>query len=340
MTLTFPEPNVIDPFSVTSYRWGVMGAAGIANAFVEGVQKHTSQQIVALASRTPDKAAVFAEKWGIEALDSYEELLARDDIDIIYVPTLPNQHKEHALMAIAAGKHVLIEKPLTLIPIEAAEIFAAAKAKGVLAMEAMWMRYQPQYDVLRQLLANQTLGDIEIVNVSMAQANLGVARLWEKGHGDPFFDMGIYPITLCQTIFGKPVQITAQGVLNQDGIDEEVSVQLTYADGGRAYVLVSCRSGLPAIAQISGTKGKLDIGPEFFMPTKLELRGPEFNAPAITWQPDPNVVAHEGLSYQATAMASYINQGLLESPLESHEETIENLEVCAEIVRIVGAEIL
>lgn len=339
MTFTFPQPNVIEPTSVTRYRWGVMGAAGIANAFVEGVQKHTEQIIVAVASRTPGKAAEFAARWGIEALDSYETLLARDDIDIIYIPTLPNQHKEHALQAIAAGKHVLIEKPLTLVPSEAKEIFAAARISGVLAMEAMWMRYQPQYDVLRQLLQEQTLGEIEIVNVSMAQGNLGVARLWEKGHGDPFFDMGIYPITLCQTIFGKPSKITAQGVLNKDGIDEEVSVQLSYPNGGRAYILVSCRSGLPAIAQISGTKGKLDIGPEFFMPTKLEWRGPEFNAPATTWLPDPAVVAHEALSYQATAMASYIDEGLLESPLESHDQTIENLEVCTEIIRLIGAEI-
>ena len=317
-----------------------MGAAGIAESFVAGVQKHTKQQIIAVASRTPGKAQDFAKNFGIESHDNYEDLLSREDIDVVYIPTLPSQHKDHALQVIAAGKHVLIEKPLTLIPSEAAEIFAAAKAKGVLAMEAMWTRYLPQYDIIRQLLENGTLGEIELVNVAMAQANLGMSRLWKKGHGDPFFDMGIYPVSFCQTFLGNPVKITAQGILNQDGIDEETSVQLTYANGARAYILVSGRAGIPGIAQIAGTKAKLDVGPEFFIPSKLELRDVDFNAPTTTWKDESNVIAHEGLSYQATALASFLDQGLLESPYESHAESIGNLEACAEVIRLIGAEVL
>jgi predicted dehydrogenase len=340
MAYTFPTPNIIDPNSVTSYRWGIMGAAGIAESFVAGVQKHTKQQIIAVASRTPGKAQEFAKNFGIESHDNYEDFLSREDIDVVYIPTLPSQHKDHALQAIAAGKHVLIEKPLTLVPSEAVEIFAAAKAKGVLAMEAMWTRYLPQYDIIRQLLENGTLGEIELVNVAMAQANLGMSRLWKKGHGDPFFDMGIYPVSFCQTFLGNPVKITAQGILNKDGIDEETSVQLTYANGARAYILVSGRAGIPGIAQIAGTNAKLDVGPEFFIPSKLELRDVDFNAPATTWKDESNVIAHEGLSYQATALASFLDQGLLESPYESHAESLANLEVCAEVIRLIGAEVL
>ncbi len=339
MTFTFPTPELIDPKSVTSLRWGIMGAAEIAETFVSAVKKHTTQKAVAVASRTPGKAEKFAEKYGLASHDNYEDLLARDDIDVVYIPTLPSQHKDHALQAIAAGKHILIEKPLTLIPSEASEIFAAAKAKGVLAMEAMWTRYLPQYDVIRKLITNGTLGEIELVNVSMAQANLDAARLWKKNHGDPLFDMGIYPISFCQTFLGNPNKISAQGILNKDGIDEEVSIQLSYANGARAYVLVSGRAALPGIGQISGTKAKLDVGPEFFIPSKLELRTTDFNAPATTWIDSFPVVGHEGLSYQATALAAFVDQGLLESPYESHADSIANLEVCAEIIRLIGAEI-
>jgi predicted dehydrogenase len=340
MTNSFPTPEVIDPASVRSYRWGIMGAADIAQAFVSSVQKHTKQQIVAVASRTPGKAEAFAKNFGIESHDNYEELLARDDIDAIYIPTLPSQHRDHALQAIAAGKHVLIEKPVTLVPSEAAEIFAAAKAKGVLAMEAMWTRYLPQYDIIRKMVNDNTLGDIELVNVSMCQANLEVPRLWKKGHGDPFTDMGIYPISFCQTFLGNPTKITAQGKLNHDGIPEEVSVQLQYANGARAYVLVSGRAAIPGIAQIAGTKSKLDVGPEFFIPSKLELRNIDFNSKPNTWVDEYSVIGHEGLSYQATAMAAFLDQGLLESPYESHAESLANLEVCAEVIRLIGAEIL
>jgi predicted dehydrogenase len=345
MTITLPQPQLINPMSVTSYRWGVIGAAGIAHAFVPGVQKYTGQQIVAVASRTPGKAQAFAAEYGIDAHDDYESLLAREDIDVIYVATLPSQHKEHALMAIAAGKHVLIEKPVTLIPDEAREIFAAAKAKGVLAMEAMWTRYLPQYDILRQLVANDTIGDVEMINVSMCQSNLGVARLWNKNQGDPFFDMGIYPVSFCQSLLGNPVSITAQAILNADGIDQEVSAQLRYANGATAYLLVSGRAGVNAIAQVAGTKARVDMGPEFFCPSRIAVSENTVYGEGDVWSHSEYLggtdgpIGHLGLCYQATYMASYLDQGLLESPLESHEDSIANLEVCAEIISLVGAEI-
>lgn len=337
--MSFPEPRIIDPTSVTSFRWGVMGAAAIAETFVGAVQRHTRQQVVAVASRTVGKAEKFAEQFGIEAHDNYEDLLSREDIDIVYIPTLPSQHRDHALQAIAAGKHVLIEKPVTLDPAEAAEIFAAAKAAGVLAMEAMWTRYLPQYDIIHQLLDTGELGEIEMVSVAMCQANLNVPRLWKKNHGDPLFDMGIYPISFVQTFLGNPTSISAQAVLNADGIDEEVSVQLGYANGARAYVLVSGRAAIPGIGAVGGNKGKLNVGPEFFVPSKLELFGADFYSDSIEWRDETAVQRHEGLSYQATAMAKFIDEGLLESPLESHADSIANLEVCAEIIRLVGASI-
>lgn len=116
-------------------------------------------------------------------------------------------------------------------------------------------------------------------------------------------------------------------------------IQLSYEGGARAYILVSGRAGIPGIGQIAGTKAKLDVGPEFFIPSKLELREVDFNAQPTTWNHTGPVVAHEGLSYQATALAAFLDQGLLESPYESHEESLANLEVCAEVIRLIGASI-
>ncbi len=336
--MNLPAPNIIDPNSVTSLRWGILGAAGIAEAFVTGLQKHTAQQVIAVASRTTGKAEAFAQQFGLESHNNYEDLLAREDIDVVYIPTLPTQHREHALMAIAAGKHVLIEKPITMDSAEAAEVFAAAKAAGVLAMEAMWTRYLPQYDIIRQLLADGTLGDVEMVNVSMCQANLEVPRLWKKGHGNPFFDMGIYPISFAQSFLGNPVSVTAQAVLNADGIDEEVSVQLRYASGARAYILLSARAAISGIGQVAGTRAKLNVGPEFFVPSSVSISDLDVYGETHTWT-DPKPIRHEGLAYQATAMASFIDQGLLESPFESHEDSIANLKVCEEVIRLIGAEV-
>lgn len=338
--MSLPKPNIIDPTSVPALRWGIMGAAAIAQEFVGGVQKHTGQIVVAVASRTPGKAEAFAEQFGIESHDNYEDLLARDDIDVIYIPTLPTQHRDHALMAIAAGKHVLIEKPITMDVDQAKEIFAAAKAAGVLAMEAMWTRYLPQYDIARQLVANGTLGTLDVVNASFCNDNRLVPRLWKKGHGDILFDMGIYPISFAQSFLGNPIAINAQGVLNADKLDEEVSVQLTYANGARAYILVSGRVTLPAVASVGGSKGHLTMTHPFLVPSGLEVSGLDLYSPIETWRDESPVVGHEGLSYPATALASYVAAGLLESPIESHADSIANIAVCAEIIRQIGAEVL
>ncbi len=337
--MTLPQPRIPHPESVPALRWGIMGAAGIAHAFVTGVNLHTRQTIVAVASRTPGKAEEFAQQYGIDSHDNYEDLLARDDIDVIYIPTLPSQHRDHALQAIAAGKHVLIEKPVTLDPDEAREIFAAARAAGVLAMEAMWTRYLPQYDIVRQVLAAGTLGDIDMVNVTFCQANLEIPRLWKKGHGDPLFDMGIYAVSFVQTFLGNPTSITAQGLLNADGIEEEVAVQMRYESGARAYMLVSGRAAIPLIGSVAGTQGTLSMGPQFPVPSQVSIAGTDFYAPVETWVDDTGVKGHEGLGLQATHMAGFIAEGLLESPFESHEDSIANLEVCAEIIRQIGAQI-
>ena len=334
-----PDPQIIDPNSVTPYRWGVVGAGGIAEQFIETVQRNTNQRVVAVASRTENKAKALGLKFGIDSHDSYEELVWREDIDIIYVATIPSQHRDHAMLAIAAGKHVLIEKPVALDSSEAQEIFAAAKTAGLLAMEAMWTRYLPQYDIIRQLIANQTLGKIEMVNVSMCQSNLWMKRLFTKNGGDPLFDMGIYAVSFCQTFLGNPVEITAQGVLNADGIDEEVSAQFRYANGARAYILVSGRSGIPAIGQVSGTEAKMNVGPEFCIPSRIDLSSREFYAEVSTWKDESQISGHQGLCYQATAMAQFMDQGLLESPFESHSDSIANLEVCEKIVKLIGAQI-
>ena len=334
-----PNPEVIDPSSVTEYRWGVIGAGGIAEQFIDAVQRHTNQKIVAVASRTKNKAKALGQKFGIDSHDSYEEMISREDVDIVYIATLPSQHREHALLAIAAGKHVLIEKPVALDSLEAKEVFSTAQSAGLLAMEAMWTRYLPQYDIIRKLLANQALGEIEMVNVSMCQSNLWMSRLFTKNGGDPMFDMGIYAVSLCQTFLGNPVEITAQGVLNADGIDEEVSAQLRYANGARAYILVSGRSGIPAIGQISGSAAKMNVGPEFCIPSRIDLSSREFYAQVSTWKDESEIRGHQGLCYQATAMAQFLDRGLLESPFESHADSIANLEVCEKIIQIIGAQI-
>ena len=129
-----PSPRLIPADSVRPLRWGIIGPGMIAEVFTDATHQHTNQRVVAVASQTPGRAEAFAEPRGIEvALDSYEALVARPDVDVVYVATHPQHHRAHAELAIAAGKHVLIEKPLAPTAEDAQAIADDSAASALLA---------------------------------------------------------------------------------------------------------------------------------------------------------------------------------------------------------------
>src|SRR6185436_11737022 len=137
-------------------RWGMLGTGQIAEVFAATAHANTRQRIVAVGSRTQARADEFAARHGIErAHGSYAAVIA-DDVDVIYIALTAEAHCERALEAIAAGKHVLVEKPFAMNADEAARMADAARAAGVVAMEAMWTRYLPQSDAIRLLVADGT----------------------------------------------------------------------------------------------------------------------------------------------------------------------------------------
>ena len=134
-------------------RWGILAHGRIATAFTASLLKYTSQKVVACGSRSVERARHFAERFGIKrAYGSYEELVADPEVDAVYVASVHSRHAEHALLAISAGKHVLVEKAFTQTAAQAEEVAAAARASGVTVMEAMWTRFLPHIDVVRQVL--------------------------------------------------------------------------------------------------------------------------------------------------------------------------------------------
>lgn len=336
--MRLPEPRTIDPSSVPSLRWGIIGPGGIAQTFIDAVQKHSKQQIHAVASRTPGRAQEIAKKFNIPlVLNSYEELANHPEVDVVYIASHMSDHYEHAMLAINAGKHILVEKPITYSPKEAADLLAAARAKGVFAMEAMWTRYLPQSDVINQLIEAGELGVPELLSAAFCVDNRAIPRLWQKGGGGIVFDMGIYPIAIAQQFMGNPTKITATGKVRPDGMDEESFVVLEYANGARAQLTISGISTLPITASCSFERGLVLVDAPFLAPSGIRLRDKEFYFTEERWQDQSEVRGHEGLSYQATALASYVSQGLFESPVHNHADTVANIEVAYEITRQLGA---
>jgi predicted dehydrogenase len=139
----------------------VLAPGTIADDFVATVRANTDQRVAAVASRSSERGRRFAERHAIDRVhSSYEALVADPGVDIVYVAAPHSEHARLGLLAIAAGKHVLIEKPIATSAAEAEEIAAAARSAGVFAGEAMWTRYLPQFDVLDGLLRRGDLGSI------------------------------------------------------------------------------------------------------------------------------------------------------------------------------------
>ena len=336
---SLPSPRLIPADSVRPLRWGIIGPGMIAEVFTDATHKHTNQRVVAVASQTPGRAEAFATPRGIEvALDSYEALVSLPDVDVVYVATHPQHHRAHAELAIAAGKHVLIEKPLAPTAEDAQAIADAAAAAGVLVMEAMWTRYLPQTDVIRQIVSEGILGEITLVQSDFGQALHHIPRLVDPIAGGGLLDLGIYNFAFTSLVLGVAEKVSASGTLTASGVDDTVSVLLGYSSGAQAAITTSIAAFTPTAASISGVKGMLTVGEPFFTPTSLTLFGADFNPSAVAmWKDESGIVAHEGLSYQATALASYVEQGLTDSPARPLAEAVSDISLIQQARHQIGA---
>lgn len=324
--MILPRPRLIDPASVPALRWGVVGAGRIAGLFVQAATRHTTQRIVAVAARDSSRSQAFAAMYGIATVHpSVDALLADAGIDVVYIATPHSAHHDLALAAIAAGKHVLIEKPIAVSSVQAAQIAAAAAAVGVLVMEAMWTRYLPQHDVLRQLVADGALGE-----VSEVRADFGAAapydpagRLWNPDlAGGALLDLGVYPIAFASGILGTPSRVLASGTKTAAGVDLRSAAILTSPIGADAYVSSSIVSDQPTRATVIGATARVELARPWYAPTKLRLvsRG-DGRSTTEVWTDDTFGDSYAGLSYEATALAAYVGQGRLESPVHTLAET-------------------
>jgi predicted dehydrogenase len=320
--------GVFRPSGEPSLAWGVLGTGWVANQFVVGTLRHTAQRIVAVGSRSSERSAAFAAQHGIGRFHaSYSGLIDDPAVDAVYVAVTAEQHWALALQVIAAGKPVLVEKPFALTPSEAAEIREAARSAGVFAMEAMWTRYLPQSDAIRLLCEQGALGDIELVTADHGQAlaHDPASRLLRPDlGGGALLDLGVYPIAFASELLGTPASVSAAGNLLPSGVDGTVGMLLSYEGStARALLSTSISARTPTVAAISGTAARIEIEAPFYIPTGFVLAGSSFlEEPILRWRDQSGIVAHEGLSYQATAVARFVGEGRTESPLHGLDESV------------------
>ena len=326
MPLVMPTPHLIAPDSVPALRWGVIGT-GIAGSFVAAIHAHTTQRAVAVAARDRNKTQAFAGQHGIVTVHETPAALVTDPgVDVVYIATPHPLHHDLALAAIAAGKHVLIEKPIAMSAAEARTITEAGRAAGVLVMEAMWTRYLPQADIIRQVLAESRLGTVHLV-----RADFGFSMPFDPAHrmwnaelgGGALLDAGVYPISFASSVIGEPTSVTATGALTSTGVDARADLLMVTATGATAIASTSMVTSMPITAAILGSEGRLEVLSPFFGPSGITLTSGSIGSEeTATWRDEAFDTLHEGLAYQATWFAAYVAEGRAESPVHTHEETV------------------
>ena len=340
MTSSLPEPQRIPIDAVPSLRWGVIGT-GIAARFVHAIHTHTAQRAVAVTARDAARTAAFATEHGIPTvLPSVDALVTSPDVDVVYVATPHPLHREQALAAIAAGKHVLIEKPIAMSADEAAEILAAGRTAGVLVMEAMWTRYLPQSSILRQVIADGLVGEVRTVI-----ADFGFVfpvdpthRLWapELG-GGALLDAGVYPISFASSVIGPLRLVSAIGTV-ANGVDSSATLLASGTEGAGALLTTSLIAALPVEAQVIGSAGRAKLLSPFFGPSGIRVTIGGFDSgEVVEWRDESFDALHDGLGHQATAFASYVAEGRTESPLHRHDEIVQVMRVIDEARAAIAA---
>ena len=255
----------------TKFRWGVIGAGRIATEFVAQIPACQSGTLVAVASSDRARAlALAAEADGVVAYGDYAALIMAPDVDAVYIATRHPQHAGLIMACAEAGKHVLCEKPLTVTGAEAAAAAASAAAAGVVLVEAMMYRFQPQTECVRAALADGLIGTPLHVDVSCAfttRFNPDDRLFDPSAGGGAILDVGCYSMSFARMVAGwtvgddavEPAELTAGGHLADTGVDDWAVASLVFPGGLTANVRAGTRLADTFQACIYGSEGHIRI---------------------------------------------------------------------------------
>jgi predicted dehydrogenase len=316
--------------------WGIMATGRIAGKFASDL-KIDGHKLAAVGSRDVAKAQAFADRHGaLRAHGSYQEVAADPAVDVVYVATPHQLHLECALMAIEAGKHVLVEKPLTINAGEAQVLAEAAKEAAVICMEAMWTRFLPTMARARTLIDQGVIGKPVglIADHTQQLPDDPRHRINDLAvGGGALLDLGVYPISFAHELFGAPDQIEGPfGALGPTGVDQQVSAVFSYASGARAYWVAASNLRGPNRACVIGTEGRIELDPVWYTATGLKAYGLD----GKVLDSFDGQVKGRGMQFQARELEHLIEKGHLVSRIMPLWQSVEIMETMDQIRAAIG----
>lgn len=316
-------------------RWGIIGPGRIAEKFARDISFVKNTEIVAVASRNPERARHFADEFRIAHFyDDYKAIAGDPDVDAVYVATPHPMHFENTKMCLNAGKHVLCEKPLTVNTAESKILIDLATEKDLFLMEALWSRFLPVLQEIRQWINNGRIGDIRLIQSTFGfQAPYDpLSRIFSPElAGGALLDIGVYPIAVSQFLMkNNPLYTDARAIIGNTGVDEMIAVNLLYADGAVSQFTASVQAWFSNDCTIYGTLGKIHIEPMFWYPAKATIYS------KTEEQTIHRPLKGGGFEYEIEETCRCIRENMSESPLMTHADTLANMRLMDTIRNTIG----
>lgn len=304
---------------------GIMGAGGIAGTMASTVSKMPDVNCYAVASRTMEKAEAFAKKFEVEkCFGSYEEMLADEKVDLVYVASPHSEHYENMKLCIRYGKPVLCEKAFTANATQAEEICRLAKEAGVFVAEAMWIRYMPMFRTIKEVLDSGIIGEVKMVNANLGYNISHVERLVNPAlAGGALLDLGVYTIHFASMILGTEIEkIESSCDLTETGVDKQESITIHYKNGTMAVLNASMCLMSDRIGGIFGTKGYAVVE-NINNFESLTVYNNQYQK--VAYYEAPAQIS--GYEYEVEACADALSKGLTECPEMPLTETLRIMRI-------------
>lgn len=315
-------------------RWGILGCGKIAHKFAQDLLTVSNARLEAVASRSADKSATFAERYQANvSYDSYVSLCQDPCVDVVYIATPHVFHFEHSMLCLQHSKAVLCEKPFALNSKEVHQMIALAKEKNVFLMEAMWTLFLPHFQYVLNLIASNELGGI-----THLKADFGHpfdfdpdSRIYNKSlGGGSLLDIGIYPVMAALNMLGVPDEIEASAQMSSTGVDESCSMQFRYKNGVSAALFSSVVESTKTEVILTFEKGTVTIHSRFHQPSH------------VTVTKDKEVIEKEfevltnGYSYEAEHVTTLLLDGIKESAVMTFDKSLELIQTLDKIRAKIG----
>ncbi|HET9129262.1 MAG TPA: Gfo/Idh/MocA family oxidoreductase [Propionibacteriaceae bacterium] len=322
-------------------RWGIAGTGRMAGVFAEELRQVPDCHVTAIGSRDHDRAYAFAADHSLKTGDnhvkahgSYLHLVHDPDVDVVYIATPHPQHKAIALAAIDAGKAVLVEKAFTATLAGAQEVVAAARARGVFAMEGMWMRFQPVVAALRDVIGSGRLGELIAV-----QGDLFSYRRFDPADrlfspdlgGGAVLDLGPYIVSFAQMLLGDPVDVEVRGTTYLNGVDASASFLLTYPSGASSTLMCSLSAEGPGRMAVIGTRGWAEVHPRFHHPTRFTV-----HRQGVLDRDFDLMPMGRGYTHEIIEVNRCLTEGQKESPVMPLDDTLSVMTTLQQALEALG----